>query len=76
MKGPLEQKVSQLGIQHAVNLFQALEGRYPKDHEEFMQRIIRDNQIRLPSLPADLEYQYDLGKHELVIVVRDGERGE
>ncbi|MCA9064880.1 MAG: hypothetical protein KDA96_17530, partial [Planctomycetaceae bacterium] len=41
--GPMKRKVAALGIEHAVNLFNALEGRYPRDHEEFMQRIIREN---------------------------------
>lgn len=65
---PIVQQLATLGIDHAVGLFQAEEGRYPNSHEEFMARIIRQNNIRLPGLPAGLEYQYDLENHKLVIV--------
>lgn len=68
---PLKQQVAGLGIDHAVNLFHALEGRYPKDHEEFMQRIITDNQMRLPALPSGLAYQYDVENHKLVVIRSD-----
>lgn len=68
---PLKQQVAGLGIDHAVNLFYALEGRYPKDHEEFMQRIITDNQMRLPALPSGLAYQYDVANHKLVVIRSD-----
>jgi hypothetical protein len=33
-----------------------------------MQRIITENQIRLPELAADLKYEYDVANHRLVIV--------
>jgi hypothetical protein len=57
-----------LQIEHAINLFNASEGRYPKSHEEFMTRIIQENQLKLPQLTADLEYQYDVDNHRLVII--------
>lgn len=66
--GPIVQQISTLGIEHAVNLFHASEGRYPKDHDEFMQRIIKENQIRLPVLPGQLKYQYDVPNHRLMVV--------
>ena len=44
---PMKQRIAGLGIEHAVNLFQATEGRYPKDHEEFMQRNPEYQQFRL-----------------------------
>lgn len=65
---PLVQQLATLGIDHAVGLFQAEEGRYPNSHEEFMTRIIQQNNIRLPGLPPGLEYQYDLENHKLRIV--------
>lgn len=61
-------QIPQLAIEHALNLFQASEGRFPESHSEFMQRIITENQIRLPELAADLKYEYDVGNHRLVIV--------
>jgi hypothetical protein len=65
-------KIPQIAIEHALNLFQASEGRFPESHAEFMQRIITENQIRLPQLSADLAYEYDVQNHRLVIV-RTGE---
>lgn len=65
---PIVQKLATLGIDHAVGLFQAEEGRYPNSHDEFMTRIIKQNNIQLPVLPSGLEYQYDLDNHKLVIV--------
>lgn len=68
---PLKQQIAGLGVDHAVNLFYATEGRYPKDHAEFMQRIIQENQLRLPALPQGLSYQYDVQNHKLVVVRDD-----
>lgn len=64
---PLVQKVAALGIEHAVNLFNASEGRYPNSYDEFMTRIIKENNIQLPVLPPGLEYQYDVENHKLLV---------
>ncbi len=76
--GPAVEKVSQLAITQAVNLFYAEKGRYPKDHEEFMEKIIKQNKIELPELPGDRQYQYDVENHELVIVepIESPEKGK
>ncbi|MFN0054022.1 MAG: hypothetical protein ACKV0T_17725 [Planctomycetales bacterium] len=66
--GPMMERVSMLAIDHAVNLFQATEGRYPKDYDEFMEKIIKANNIQLPVLPYGGKYQYDETTHGLVIV--------
>lgn len=72
--GPLEilRKVRiqlpSLQIEHALNLYNASEGHYPRTHEEFMTQIIEYNRLKLPQLPPDLEYQYDVAEHKLVIV--------
>ena len=68
---PMQQQLNALGIQHAVNLFHASEGRYPKDLEEFITRIINENRIKLPTLSAGMAYEYDVANHELVIVQND-----
>jgi len=65
---PLVQKVAALGIEHAVNLFNASEGRYPNSYDEFMTRIIKENHIQLPVLPPGLEYQYDVENHKLMVI--------
>jgi hypothetical protein len=66
-----------LVIDHTLNLFNAAEGYYPRSHEEFMTRIISENNIKLPQLSADLEYQYDVANHKLLIVrTADGKIAE
>ena len=66
---PMKEQVAGMGIDHAIRLFQALEGRYPKDHDEFMTKIIRQNNIRLPALGAGKSYEYDVTNHKLMIVM-------
>jgi len=74
LSGPLavlknaQRELPALAIEHALNLFNATEGRYPQSFEEFMSRIITENKITLPQLPAGLEYQYDVPNHQLVVV--------
>ena len=75
--GPAVQKISSIQITHAVNLFNAAEGRYPKDHEEFMSKVIKRNNIRLAMLPHGSAYKYDVENHTLVVVkVEKAEAGE
>src|SRR3954452_4413414 len=38
----------EIEIPHALNLYKAYEGNAPKSHEEFMEKIIKANQIKLP----------------------------
>ena len=72
--GPLEilkkarVEIPMLAIEHALNLYNAAEGRFPQSHDEFMTQIISANKIRLPVLPSGLDYQYDVAGHRLVIV--------
>lgn len=63
-----EKVVFQIQIPQAMNLFKASEGRPPKSHDEFMQRIIKENQIKLPQLPEGKRYQYDPKTAELMVV--------
>ncbi len=66
--GPMVEKLSIIQVEHAVNLFYASEGRYPKDYAEFMERIIKENNIKLPVLPYKGQYKYDEATHSLVCV--------
>jgi hypothetical protein len=61
-------QTSILNIKHAVDLFQAENGRYPKDINEFMEEIIKKNSIALPLLPHYQEYAYDAAQHSLIII--------
>ena len=54
-------------IPKAMELFKATENRSPKSHEEFMQRIIKDNDIVLPQLPGSRRYVYDPKTGELMV---------
>ncbi len=65
---PAVERLMKLQIQQALNLFQATHGRYPRDHDEFMEEVIRANQIKLAVLPGNWVYQYDVQNHELVVV--------
>jgi hypothetical protein len=66
--GPMVERISKSHIEHALNLFNATEGRYPNSYEEFMTRIIKENNIHLPVLPGKMRYQYDVPNHRLVVV--------
>jgi hypothetical protein len=66
--GPMLEQISKTSIAQALNYFNASEGRYPNSYDEFMTRIIKENNIRLPVLPGGKTYQYDVEKHELVVV--------
>ena len=66
--GPIVQQLAGMQIDHAVNLFHATEGRYPNSYDEFMTRIIKENNMQSPMMPAGLEYQYDVENHKLVII--------
>ncbi len=54
-------------IKHALNLYWATNGEYPKTHDEFMEKVIKFNQIQLPKLDEGVEYLYDPEDHKLKI---------
>lgn len=62
-----QRAVFEIQIPSAVNLFTATEGRKPNSHDEFMSKIIKANQIRLPELPAGQTYVYDPEIGELMV---------
>jgi hypothetical protein len=55
-------------IKHTVDLYQAETGEYPKSHAEFMEQIIKKNNIALPTLPYYQEYSYDVATHQLNVI--------
>jgi hypothetical protein len=61
-------RTSILSIQHAMDLYHAANDRYPKDYDEFMNEIIKANNIALPKLPYYQQYGYDEKEHKLVIL--------
>ena len=66
--GPIMQQISDIQIKPAIDLFHATNDRYPKDYEEFMEQIVKANNIKLPVLPGNRKYQYDEANHKLVVV--------
>jgi hypothetical protein len=62
-----EQMVFRVQIPEALKLFKAMEGRAPKDNEEFMEKIIKANNIHLPELPTGERYWYDAKTEQLMV---------
>ena len=62
-----EKMVFQAQIPQAMNLFKAENDRAPKDHQEFMEKIIKANNIHLPELPEGDRYRYDPKTEQLMV---------
>ena len=62
-----QRAVFEIQIPTAVKLFAATEGRKPNSHDEYMSKIIKANQIKLPELPAGQTYVYDPEQGELMV---------
>lgn len=60
-----EKIVFEIQLPHAVDLYQAEHGRYPRSHEEYMDKIVKFNQIKLPELPKKMVYRYHPDTNEL-----------
>ncbi|MEI8372386.1 MAG: hypothetical protein WCJ35_06060 [Planctomycetota bacterium] len=54
-------------IRKALDLYKASEEHFPKTHQEFMDRIIKENHLQLPTLPAGHRYVYDPDTDELMV---------
>jgi len=52
---------------YALQLYWAEKGYYPKTHEEFMEKIIKFNKLKLPELESGVEYLYDPEDHQLKV---------
>lgn len=67
-----EQKaVLDIQIPHALQLFQATEGRFPKSHDEFLEKIVTANRLVLPELPEGAVYHFNSEKGELWVYPKD-----
>lgn len=62
-----ERLVFEVQIPHALQLFDATNGRKPNSQDEFFQQIIKANNIKLPELPAGQKYIYDPQAGELMV---------
>ena len=63
--------VFDISIPQAVQYFKASEGRVPKNHAEFMAKIIEPNNLMLPVLIDGLVYQFNPEKEELWVYPKD-----
>jgi hypothetical protein len=64
-----EESVQFAQAQRALQLYKAAnEGQGPATHEEYMEKIVKENMIQLPELPAGHEYRYDPETEQLMDV--------
>jgi hypothetical protein len=54
-------------MRHAQDLYKATEGHSPRTQEEFMDKIIKANNLKLPTLPPGERYVYDPDKDDLMV---------
>jgi hypothetical protein len=63
-----ERLVFEVQIPQAMQLFKAMnDNKGPKSHDEFMQKIVKENNIKLPELPAGDRYMYDPKTEQLMV---------
>ena len=65
--GMREKIVFNIQIPKAVEAFKTIEGRMPATNEEYMQKIIKENQIPLPTLFEGERYLYDPKTEQLMV---------
>ncbi len=63
----VQEKAPLLQVEQALNLYKASNGELPKSHEEFMEKIIKANQINLPELQEGDKYIYDPEQGQLMV---------
>lgn len=60
-------RITFLQVDDGMRLYKASNGSAPKTHEEFMEKIIKEGQIKLPQLPPGDRYIYIPEKEELCV---------
>ena len=63
-----EQQIMFLKVQQALTAFEILNDRYPNSHDEYMEKVIKANNLNLPELPVGQRYEFDTETHELMVV--------
>ena len=58
----IRERVVLLQIQDGLNKFKGEHGRFPATHAEFMEQIVRANNIKLPVLPPNHEFVFEGGE--------------
>ncbi|MBN2021898.1 MAG: hypothetical protein JW809_03825 [Pirellulales bacterium] len=54
-----QDRLAIMQIVHAMQLYVATHGEPPKTHDEFMEKIVKEGAIQLPTLPDGETYLYD-----------------
>lgn len=62
-----ERVVFEIQLPQALQIYTAIEGKGPATHEEFMEKIVAANNIKLPVLPAGHEYLFDPEQQALMV---------
>jgi hypothetical protein len=60
-----EKIIFDIALPKSAQLFNALNDRNPKTHEEYMREVVDSAQIKLPELPAGMVYRYRPDVNEL-----------
>ena len=65
----VKEQITLLQVEDGLRTYKALDpqGHGPKNDKEFMEKIIKANNIRLPALPPGHRYVYDPAKEELMV---------
>jgi hypothetical protein len=63
-----EKIVFEIQLPHACNIWEAINGRNPRNHEEYMRVIVDENKIKLPELPYGMVYEYRPDTNKLWVV--------
>ncbi len=63
----VQEKLEFQQVEKALDLYKASTGELPKTHEEFMEKVIKANQIQLPKLQPGAKYVYDPEKGQLMV---------
>ncbi len=68
-----EQKIMFMRAEQALTAFEIMNDRYPRSTEEYMQGVIKANQLTLPELPAGDRYEFDSKTHTLMVIKSTGQ---
>ena len=55
-------------VQQGLELYRAATGEYPKTHEEFMDKVLKQYVGELPKLPGGRQYKYLVDERRLIVV--------
>ncbi len=65
-----QKAVFEIQIPHAMNLYKATHGNFPKTQQEFDSKIVKANNIKLPELEEGQKYFYDPSTGKLMVEYR------